>query len=155
MSGLGYQGTRPRFILQIAAGLIATALVVACQQGGRRFETTLGTEFNAPLLVTVTDATTLVTEIAEAAVEPVTIGNEPAVRADPDDSTGLVLTWLGGGCDQDAAVRFLSASDGYVLNVTTHQKFGLGGCTAVGVPRAVRITLSRAIPASSITVAGG
>jgi hypothetical protein len=134
--------------------LLVALIVAACQPEGRIFRTTLGTDINAPLSVTVADGTTLVTGIAEAAVDPVTVGNEPAVRADHDGATGLVLTWLGGGCDQDAAVRFLPATDGYVLTVATHQKLGLG-CTAVGVPRAVRITLSRPIPADSIAVAGG
>ena len=92
VSAPGSHGTRRRVVLQFAAGLFATALVAACQQGGRRFETTLGREFNAPLPVTVTDETTLVTGIAEAAVAPVAIGNKPTVHADPVDANGLVLT---------------------------------------------------------------
>ena len=138
----------------IALGLFAIALVTACQPEGRIFETTLGADINAPLPVTLTDETTLVTGVMVAAVDPATTGNEPAVRADQDDPNGLVLTWLGGACDQDAAVRFQILSGGYVLNLATHEKFGLG-CVASAVARALRITVSRPIPIDSITVAGG
>jgi hypothetical protein len=139
----------------IALGLFVTVLVAACQPEGRIFEVTLGTESNDRLPVTLTDGTRLVTGIAQAAVDPVTVGNEPAVRADPDDPTGLVLTWLGGGCDQDAALRFHVVNGGYVLNLASHGKLGLGGCPAIGLPRAVRIAVSRPIPVDAITVAGG
>jgi hypothetical protein len=139
----------------IALGLFAAVLAAACQPEGRIFEITLNTEFNHPLPVTLTDETTLVTGIAQAAVDPSTTGNEPAVEADPGDPNGLVLTWLGGECDQDAALRFQVLNGGYVLNLATHGKLGLGGCPATGVPRAVRIMASRPIPFDSITVAGG
>lgn len=139
----------------IALVLLATVLVAACQPEGRIFETTLNTEFNHPLPVAMTDETSLVTGIVQAAADPTTTGNEPAVRADQDDPKGLVLAWLGGECDQDAALRFHVVNGGYVLNLATHGKLGLGGCPATGVPRAVRITVSRPIPVDSTTVAGG
>ena len=138
----------------IALGLFATVLVAACQPEGRVFETTLGTELNAPLPIILTDETALVTGIAQAAVDPSTTGNEPAVQAHPGDPNGLVLTWLGGACDHDAAVHFQVLNGGYVLNLATHEKVGLG-CVASAVARAVRITVSRPIPVDSITVAGG
>jgi len=130
-------------------------LVVACQPAGRAFQTTLQSDSSKPLPVTLTDETTLVRAITQAAADSATTANDPAVRADRDDVNGLVLTWLGGQCDQDAAVWFGAQNGGYVLNLAIHENVGLGGCIANGVPRAVRITVSRPIPVASIVVAGG
>ena len=104
--------------------------------------------------MTLTDATQLVTGITEAPADAATAGNVPVVRSVPDDPDGLVLTWLGGACDQDAAAWFAPQDGGYLLRLAIHESVG-GGCPASGVPRAVRITLSRSIPAGSIVVTGG
>ena len=137
----------------IALGLVATVLVVACQPEGRIFQITL-TGSDAQLPVAMTDATGLVTGISEAAVESATTGNDPAVRADEDDPDALILTWLGGACDQDTAVWFGPQHGAYVLNLAIHEKSGTG-CPASAVPRGLRIATSRPIPVDSINVAGG
>ncbi len=139
----------------IGLSLLVAVVVAACQPEGRIFQTTLRTEFTDPLPVAFTDQTGLVTGITQAAADPAAIGNAPAVRAAQGDPNGLVLTWLGGACDQDTAARLHVLSGGnVVLNVSVHEKLGLG-CTAAGVPRAIRITTSGPIPVDSITVAGG
>ncbi|HLO35985.1 MAG TPA: hypothetical protein VK194_07875 [Candidatus Deferrimicrobium sp.] len=137
----------------IALGLLATVLVAACQPEGRIFQVTL-TGSDAPLPVVMTDETTLVTGISEAAVESATTANDPAVRADQDDPDVLILTWLGGACDQDTAVWFGPQPGGYVLNLAIHEAFTTS-CRALGVPRGLRIVTSRPIPVNSVTVAGG
>ena len=137
----------------IALSLLVIVLVAACQPEGQAFKTTLRTESINPLPVTLTDESKLVTGITQAAVNPATTGNDPAVRADQDDPNGLVLTWLGGACDQDAAVWFGLLNGGYVLNVSVHGS--AADCPASAVPRAIRIATSRPIPVDSITVAGG
>lgn len=138
----------------IALLLFVAFLVVACQPEGQVFETTLQTDANKPLQVALTDATKLVTGITQAAANSATTGNDPAVRADEGHPTGLILTWLGGGCDRDASVRFGPREGGFVLSVATHSQVGLG-CPAIGVPRAIRIATVRAIPVDSIIVMVG
>lgn len=147
---LGWSALRRAIVLAVFAMLVGAA----CQSSGRAFDTTLGKETDYPLPVTLTDETTFVTAIAPAAANDASTDNEPAVRADPDDPDGLVLTWLGGACDKNAAARFLVQNGGYLLHLATDRGLGLGGCIALGVPRALRITLSRPIPADSISVAG-
>ena len=137
----------------IALSLLVAVLVAGCQPQGQSFQKTLRTEDNKPLPVTLTDETKLVTGITQGAVDPATTGNDPAVRADRVEPNGLVLTWLGGACDQDAAVWFGVLNGGYVLTVSVHGS--AANCPASAVPRAVRITTSRPIPADSIIVAGG
>ncbi len=139
----------------VASTLLIAVLFVACQSGGRVFQATLRADSIEPLPITLTDETNLVTGITAAPTDTATIPNDPAVGLDRDDPNRLVLTWLGGACDQDAAVWFGQQNGGYVLSVEIHGRFGLGGCTAVGVPRAIRIGVSRAIPVESIVVAGG
>ncbi len=136
----------------IALSLFATVFVAACQPEGRTFQTTLRTEFNHPLPVTLTDETGLVTGITQAAVDPA-MGSEAALRADPGDPNTSILTWTGGACGQDAAVRFGVQNGGYLLNVSVHGSSA--NCPASAVPRAIRIATSRAIPIASVTVAGG
>jgi hypothetical protein len=137
----------------VALILLVAVLVVACQPEGRSFRVTL-TGYDAPLPIVMTDATGLVTGISEGGVEPATMGNDPAVRADQDVPNALILTWLGGACDQDTAVRFQVLNGAYVLNLAIHETFGIG-CPASAVPRGLRIATSGPIPADSITVAGG
>jgi len=136
--------------------LLMALPVVGCQPEGRTFQTTLPTRDRDPLPVSLTDETGLVTGIAQADVDPATIGNAVTVVHTPGSGPNeLDLTWIGGLCDQDATVRFHVVSGGnLVLNVAVHQKLGTG-CPAAGVPRAVRIATSSPITVDSITVAGG
>jgi hypothetical protein len=131
--------------------LLVAILLAGCQAEGRTFQITLPTVDKVPLPVTLTDETGLVTGITQVAVLPA-MGNDPALHADPSDSSGAVLTWLGGACDTDTALRFLMLNGGYILNVSTDG--GSANCPASAVPRAIRIGTSRPIPVASISVAG-
>lgn len=135
--------------------LLVAVLATACRIEGRAFQTTLRSDSVDPLPVTLTDATGLVTGIAQAEVDPATTLNDvlPVLHTPPSDPSAAVLTWMGGLCDQDTTLWFHVLNGGYVLNVTTHGKLGLG-CPAAGVYRAVRMTTSRPIPVDSIIVAG-
>jgi hypothetical protein len=135
--------------------LLTAALVVGCQSSGKSFRTTLRPESEKPVQVTLTDETTLVTQVTPAPADAATIPNDPAVHLDEADPNRLVLTWLGGVCDHDAAVWFGSQNGAYVMSVAIHEEIGLGGCPGAGVPRAIGITTSRPIPVGSIVVAGG
>jgi len=73
-------------------------------------------------------------------------------RGDSSHHKAVVLSWLGGACDGNATIRFHVVHGDYLLNLATHHT--ADNCPALGVPRAVRITMSRAIPVESIVVAG-
>ena len=134
---------------------LLVAVVAACQADGTTFQTTLRTEGNDPLPVTLTDQTGLVTAIGQPVLDASAWNdNVPVLHADPDDPNASVLTWLGGMCDQDTAVWFGLQTGGYILSVAVHEKLGLG-CPAAAVLRAIRISTSRPIPVGSVIVAGG
>jgi hypothetical protein len=133
---------------------VLVALVAGCQPSGRPFQVTLVTDFADPLPVTLTDETGLVTAIEQVEADAASVGDLAALQADPTDPNASVLTWVGGACDQDTTVWFHVLSGGYVMNVAIHERLGMG-CTAVGIPRGIRITTTRPIPADSVTVAGG
>ena len=132
--------------------LAAVLLVGACQAEGRTFSTMLPTVDRDPLPVALTDETELVTGIDEAQAD-VSWGDKAAVHALPGRPNAVVLSWLGGVCDRDARVRFHVVNGDYLLNLAINEPGG--SCPAAGVPRALRIDLSRSIPAESVVVAGG
>jgi hypothetical protein len=140
----------------VAGAVVLTVLVAvlvgACESQGHSFQTTLATDSVGPLPVTLTDETNLVTGIAAAQADAVAIPSEPAVHAGQGDANALVLTWVGGACDQDAGVWFGLQNGRYLLNISVHGSST--NCMANAVPRAVRITISRPIPVDSIVVAG-
>jgi hypothetical protein len=105
--------------------------------------------------VVLSDETRLVTGIEPGTMEPGADDAELAARTDPIDPNAFIVSWLGGACDNDAALTFKQAEGGYLLNVAVHGKFGFpGGCPALGVPRDLRIITSTPIPVDSIVVAG-
>lgn len=131
---------------------VAAAFVAACASQGRTFQVTLGTDDTRPLPVNIRDETGLVTGITEATVDS-TIGFDPSLKADPSDPNASILTWQGGGCDTGTDLTFHVVNGSYLVNIASHE--GMGSCSGGAVPRAIRIVTSRAIPASSISVAGG
>ena len=132
--------------------LAAALLIGACQAEGRTFSTRLPTVDRDPLPVALTDETELVTGIDEAQAD-VSWGDKAAVHALPGRPNAVVLSWLGGMCDRDARVRFHVVNGDYLLNLAINDPGA--SCPAAGVPRALRIDLSRSIPAESVVVAGG
>jgi len=77
---------------------------------------------------------------------------ELGVQADPADPNAIIANWLGGACDDDAALSFRTSGSGYALHLEVHA--GFGGCSAVGILRSVRIKISKAVPLDSISVSG-
>ncbi len=144
--------------LVIAASLLSAAAVAACTgpASGRQFTAVLQVSDEVPPLpVVLNDETGLVTGIASAPMDPGAAYAEPAVRADPTDPNAFIISWLGGACDNDAALTFKRMEGVYVLNVAVNGKFGFpGGCTANGILRDVRIVTSSPIPLDSIVAAG-
>jgi hypothetical protein len=142
-----------------ALSLFLTFIVAAClPPAGRVFQTTLlhtspsNPSGDHPLPVTLGDQTDLVVGI-EPTEGDERGGLEPLVQSDPADPNALILSWLGGMCDNDAAVSFQPSGSGYALHLQVHQKLGFG-CPAAGLLRGLRITTSEPIPPGSIAVSG-
>jgi hypothetical protein len=137
----------------LALALLLGVSGVACQAEGRTFQTTLPLQDREPFPVALIDETELVTGIAPAQVDLAWGDVKPVLHAVPDDAGAAVLSWLGGLCDRDATMRFHVVHGDYLLNVAIHDPGS--SCPAAGVPRAIRIAMSRSIPIASIVVAGG
>jgi hypothetical protein len=137
-------------------GILAIVLVACGPPAGRLFQTTLVyPDGSHPLPVTLGDRTDLVVGIEPAARQP-SAGVDPSVRSDPADSAVLIVSWLGGGCEDEAVVAFWPDDDGYWLTVASRDRPGLGGgCPAIGLPRALRIKTSEPVALDLISVTDG
>ena len=135
--------------------ILALAVVACGSPKGRLFHTTLTTSDGSyPLPVTLGDRTHLVIGIDPGARDSsVTAG--PAVRSDSGDPNVLIVSWLGGMCDDESVVSFWPDDDGYWLTVATRGGLLNGGCPAAGVYRAIRITTSEPVAVDQIDVAVG
>jgi hypothetical protein len=135
--------------------LLLGAAVAACSgPASPQFRTVLQVSDEVPPLpVVLSDDTGLVTALEAAVKDPSGQYLAFAVRADPNDPNAFIASWLGGACDNDAALLFSRHEKTYLLNVAIHGKFGLG-CTANGIFRDVRIVTSSPIPVDLIVTAG-
>jgi hypothetical protein len=139
----------------IVAALLGAA-VAACAGPSRQFSAVMrGSDEAPPLPVVLSDETGFVTGFESAPIDPSADYRELAAQADPTNPNAFIVSWLGGACDNDAALTFKRGQGIYVLNVAVHNSIGLfGGCVALGVPREVRIVTSNPIPIDSIVAAG-
>jgi hypothetical protein len=132
-------------------GLVLAIVAAAClPPAGTLFKTTVvQPDGSYPLPVALGDQTGLVT-----AIEPIVADGsgsfELAVKADPDNANALILTWIGGACDDDVAIALARSESGFSLFLDT--KAGFGACMALGLFRAIRIRVSEPIAADSIAV---
>jgi hypothetical protein len=129
---------------RVAGGLAVALFVVACgPPAGTLFKTTLaGPDGSYPMPVTLGDTTGLVVSIEPIGLEEWP-GDDPAVTLDPDNPNAIVLSWLGGACEDETVVGFWPVEDRYGMYVAPRGGPGLfGGCPGIGLLRAVRVTLS-------------
>lgn len=143
-----------RAVGRIALGFLLAASVVACgPPAGRLFHTTLTTpDGSYPLPVTLGDQTDLVVSIEPGPTEPFP-DVEPSVRSDPADPKAMIVTWLGGACEDESVVVIHPNSNGYDMAVSP--RGGLfASCPAVGILRAIRIRTSGPIAIDLITMVG-
>ena len=144
-----------RFALSLAVGL----LIAACSPApaGQLWKTTLPNGEAPGVPVVLRDETGLVASIEPLALDPSQVSSVPAVQADPNDPSALLVTWLG-GCDTDAQLglkRSYRGTGQYEQNVSVGSPSGLGGgCAPVAVGRGIRVRTSSAIPVASIAVNG-
>jgi hypothetical protein len=142
-----------------AIGLFLTVVFAACEPpAGQVFQTTLlhtspdNPSGDYPLPVSLGDRSGLVVGIEQTDGDP-SDGIAPVVQSDPANRNALILSWLGGMCDNDATVSFQRAGSRYELNLAVHPKIGLG-CPAAGILRGLRIVTSEPVPPGSIVVSG-
>jgi hypothetical protein len=134
--------------------IVVALLSVAACSSSRQFSAVLQVSAEAPPLpVVLSDETGLVTRIESAPMNPGVDYARPAARADLTDANAVIISWLGGACDNDASLTLKRVEEAYLLNVAVHGKFGLG-CTAAGIARDVQIVTSSPIPVDAIVVAG-
>jgi hypothetical protein len=133
----------------VPSRLIPTANVTLA---GTLFRATMPTAQFAPSPLVLGDETGLVTGI-----EPTQLGGnfDPDTRvvADPTEERALILAWLGGACEGEIDVSFARSGSGYTLGIESHPK-GTQPCPAVGIPHALRIHLSTAVPGVDVSATG-
>lgn len=95
-----------------------------------------------PLPIRVSDATGLVRDvITGGGVAAAPLEGRGGLSNPPGQPNGLVVQWLGGVCDQSAVLAVSRGGEGrlhLVLDTTVAQ----GDCEAMGIFRALRLTLS-------------
>lgn len=139
---------------RLAVGILLATAVVACvPPSGRLFHTTLTTpDGSYSLPVTLGDQTYLVVGFEPGPTDPFP-DVEPTVRSDPADPKAMILTWVGGACEDESVVVFHPGGGRYDLSVSP--RGGLFGfCPAIGILRAVRIRTSEPIAIDLIDVIG-
>lgn len=138
----------------VITAILTVAVLAACGgPPGVQFRTTLSTPSGEyPLPVALGDKTGLVVGIGTAQINSADFRDAGAL-ADPTDPNAFIVTWLGGACDNDAALAFRPTASGYDIGLAVHEKLGLG-CTAVGILRALRIETATPIPVEAITISG-
>ena len=137
--------------------VLLAVLVVACgPPAGRLFHATLSSpDGSYPLRVTLGDQTDLVVAIEPAAGEA--LGDAgPSVWSEPAEPNVLIITWLGGACEDETVISFWPNDRRYGLMVAHRGGPGsLGGCPGIGLPRAVRVETSKPVPMELIDIIAG
>ena len=140
--------------MRAAAALLLTLIVAACggSPAGVLFQTTVANaDGTYPMPVTLGDTTGLVTSI-EAVVLRDWPGDGPTVQVDPTNPNALVLSWMGGACEDETVVGFWPVEGKFGMYVAPRGGVSFfGGCPAIGVLRAVRIHLSAPVDPALIS----
>lgn len=142
--------------MRVAAGLVLTLLVTACgPPAGTLFRTTLASaDGSYPMPVTLGDTTGLVVSIESVVLEDWPGFDGPRVTGDPANPHVLVLSWLGGACEDETVIGFWPDEERYGMYVAPRGGPGLfGGCVGIGLVRAIRITLSAPVAPELISFA--
>ena len=148
MRGLASRLARYMVIGGIVAGVALTA--VGCSSGGRTFQLTFPAEHNTltidPLPISFVDNTGLVVGLRQAPASPNWL---PGVAALPEEQTALVITWIGGACDQHVSMTSEGTSDALRVAIQTSKA---GGCRLLGVGRSVVLDLTHVVRPEDVTL---
>lgn len=96
----------------------------------------------APLPMALIDRSGLVQALRVAGPGPGGQGWRDGVAAVPDNPTRLVLTWVGGACDDRVSMILDGTQSSMQVAINTT---ATGGCRAVGIGRSVELDLSVAV----------
>lgn len=127
--------------LLVAIALMATGCSVPPPPSGIQLVLPARPEVRA-LPVTVVDHADVISDAAPAEI-PADAPWETTIRAVDGRDDAVLLTWMGGACDDRAIVTVDEVGARYRVTVKTEMS-GMG-CTAVGVFRAVLLTLAKPI----------
>ena len=128
---------------------LGVALIAALLAGCSLIPPPAGIQITIPatgdvhaLPVTIVDHAAIVRD-AEPADIPNDIPWETAVHAVPGRDDAILLTWMGGDCDDRAIVTI--DQNGARYDMTVKAQSSAMGCSAIGVFRAVRLTLTEPV----------
>lgn len=148
MLGRASRYARSSAVACIVAGIALTT--AGCSSGSRTFDVTFPAENQTltiePLPVSLVDNSGLVSGFRLASPNP----NWPeGVQAVPGDQTALVITWVGGACDQAVSMTSDGASNALRVAVKTSS---VGGCRLLGVGRGLELDFNHAVRAQDVTL---
>jgi hypothetical protein len=134
---------------RLASLMFAAVLVAACSL----LPPPAGIQVTIPaapgvqaLPVTVVDHVGIVRNAAPAD-RPDDLDTRAVVRAIPGREDAVLLTWIGGDCDDRAIVTI--DPDGDRFKVTVEARSSATACSAVGIIRTLMITLTRPVGADA------
>jgi len=95
------------------------------------------------LPVTVVDHVGIVREATPAEIPPAYVSGETTVLAVPERGDAVLLVWMSGMCIDRAIVTIDRLGDRY--RATVDAQSSALGCSTVGVPRAIELSLTEAV----------
>jgi hypothetical protein len=138
----------------VTLAVLFMIVAAAClPPAGTLFETTITQpDGSSPEPVVLGDQTGLVAAI-ESATGDTADGFELIARPDPHDANAVIVTWVGGACEDELAMSFYRSGEAFRLHVDVRGGPGIGGgCPAIALIRGLRIQFSEPVPAGSIMV---
>ena len=126
--------------------LVAVVFTVACVPSRGQFRLEYpGRELVDPVAITITDRTGL---IAGVAVAPPDIpGREGEVTVKPGEPAVLIVTWVGGMCDQTTELVFERTATGFRFVEHTERA---DACLLAAIGRSLAIRLSTPIAPETV-----
>ena len=143
---------RSRKILATAIVVALAATTASCSTGTRTFQLTFpgndsGPLAIAPLPVELIDHARIVIDFREG--EPTPGGPAAGATALAGNAKAVVVTWIGGACDDHVSIDLDGSQNAPHLTIATSSA---DGCRLLGVGRSVVIDLNVAIRPENFTV---
>ncbi len=138
----------------VTLAVLLMIVAAAClAPAGTRFETTITQpDGSYPKPVVLGDQTGLVTAI-ESATGDTADGFELIARPDLQNANAVIVTWVGGACEDEVALSLYRSGEAFRLHLDVRGGPGIGGgCPAIALTRGLRIQFSEPVPAGSIIV---
>lgn len=88
--------------------------------------------------------------IDSAEIDPPGVSPQVEVSNPADEPGVLLVSWVGGACDERTDIGVADAAQGLV--VTIRPTVSPGDCDAIGVGHTLRLTSGQPLPATTVTV---